>query len=175
MGVSWHSHFGKPPGSNTEHTPPPNATASARRPGVASSLVQTGGQPQCPDRAKTHRCLTGASGHPHRQLQRSEPGACAEHTDRAVPLHPVSKQAGGTAFPGGSGASSTVGRAALGQAGVLCACPPHGCWAPGPQNNLPALLPAPPRAELWNPKPWRCLAPTPHPAPSRTHTAGWAF
>lgn len=72
---------------------------------------------------------------------------------------------------GAAGPAAPVGRAALGQAGVFCACPPHGRWAPGPQNNLPALLPDPPRAELWNPKPWRCLAPAPpsHPFP-HTHS-----
>ena len=119
----------------------------------------------------------GPSEHPQR-LERAR----AEHTHSAVPLHPVSKQAGWAACPeacsrGTVGPAAPTGRAALGRAGVLCAHPPYGRWAPYPQNNLPALPPVPytaPQAELWNSDPWRCLAPTPYPAPPRTHTAGWA-
>lgn len=142
-------------------------------------------QPGAGHSVETEQRRTAASWSPvsthSRQLQRLE-RARAEHTHRAVPLHPVSKQAGWAACleacsRGTVGPAAPTGRAALGRAGVLCAHPPYGRWAPYPQNNLPALPSVPhtaPQAELWNSDPWCCLAPTPYPAPPRTHTVGWA-
>lgn len=155
MGVSWHSRSGKPPGSNTKHTPPPpNATASARRPRVGASLVQTGGQPQCPDRAKTHRCLTGTSKHP-------QPAAPAVRTGRApstrseqrLCAQSPNRQGGQPAGSGGQwGQQHPWG--GLRWDGQGCSVPAHPTAA-GPhahRTTLPALPSQPPQS---------CGTPTP--------------
>lgn len=175
MGVSWHSRSGKPPGSNTKHTPPPPKRYCQCEKAQGGRITSPNGGPATVPRQSEDAPLShGDQQAPTAGSSSGQNRASAEHTVRAAPLRPVSKQAGWTAcrLRRAVGPAAPVGRAALGRAGVLCACPPYGRWAPRPQNN-PACPALPAPAELWNPDPWRCLAPPPiPPLPPHTQQGG---
>lgn len=130
---------------------------------MGASLVHTGGRPPCPDRAKTHRCLTGTSEHPQPAAPAVRTGRVpSTRTERRLCTQSPKGRVDSLPAPGGAvGPAAPVGRAALGQAGVLCACPPYGRWAPRPQNNPACPAPPSPHRAV-EPRPLALPSPSPH-------------
>ena len=127
---------------------------------MGASLVQTGGQPQCPDRAKMHRCLIGTSKHP-------QPAAPAVRTGRApstrseqrLCAQSPNRQGGQPAGSGGQWGQQHPGGGCAGTGrGALC-LPTLRPLGPTPTEQ--PCLPCPP-------SPHRAVEPRPLALPSPT-------